>query len=135
MGFSLKEFSELHFNLKATIIGFVLIAPIWYLNIFLFHPNFYNAYPFYISLLFSYCLTMAWLISNIIIVNNIKPTPPSSFATSIGIALPKLLFFTGIAYYFDWTIFRYIKIAFITEAVFITLILLSFSKRKKPTQD
>jgi len=57
-----NDFFKLDFPTKATVIGICLLMPFWYIDIYLFHRQFFSNAPIYLPIVFSFCLTVCWLI-------------------------------------------------------------------------
>jgi hypothetical protein len=57
-----NDFFKLDFPTKATVIGICLLMPFWYIDIYLFHRQFFSKAPIYLPIVFSFCLTVCWLI-------------------------------------------------------------------------
>lgn len=58
-------FDKLHIEIKGFIIGTLLIAPLWFVSIYLFHRGFFNSSPVYLPIVFSYCLTLCFSMPNL----------------------------------------------------------------------
>ena len=58
----ISEINNLHVNTRSILLLIVMTSPFWYATIFVISPTLITQYPFYISLVFSYCFTVCWLI-------------------------------------------------------------------------
>src|SRR5688572_1131278 len=67
MNFSIGDFSKLHISLQGIIIGIILLMPLWFINIYLFHKSFFISNPLYLIILFSYGLSIGWLVLNLLV--------------------------------------------------------------------
>lgn len=67
MGGFLDDFRKQHVDVRAFIIGVLLITPMWYIGICLFHKPFFQTAPIYLPIVFSYCLTICFTIVNVLI--------------------------------------------------------------------
>jgi hypothetical protein len=57
----IKDVNELHISFKTVLIGILLNMPFWYIDLYLFKNDFFSKAVFYIPLVMSFCLTIAWL--------------------------------------------------------------------------
>lgn len=77
---ALKEFNELHPNIKTVCIGLALLMPFWYLDIYLFSriPIDKNIQ---IPIVISFCLSICWFALNtatyVLFITSIAPLPNS----------------------------------------------------------
>jgi hypothetical protein len=54
----IKDWNKLHIDLKAFVLCVCAIMPFWYLGIFIFKNEIINGYPFFVSVVISYCLSL-----------------------------------------------------------------------------
>src|ERR1017187_546314 len=54
----LQDFSKLHVDIKGFVFSVLLISPLWYISIYLFHRSFFNSSPIYLPIVFAYCFTI-----------------------------------------------------------------------------
>jgi hypothetical protein len=64
MTLSFSDFLKIHYSARAVIIGIALLMPFWYIDIYLFDKRFFNTSQFYIPIVFSFCLSISYLILN-----------------------------------------------------------------------
>lgn len=53
----LDDFNKFDTSVKEVITGYLIVAPYWYIDIYLFNKEFFNQAPYYIPILISLCLT------------------------------------------------------------------------------
>ena len=54
---------KIHPSAKQTSVGFLLITPYWYMDIYLFKNPFFQTSPIYIPIVISFCLTISTIFS------------------------------------------------------------------------
>jgi hypothetical protein len=128
MGFSIKEFNDLHKDAKSIIIGIALIMPVWFMDIFLFHRTFFNSNQLYIIIVISYCISIAWLGINYLmqlVVNfAFESKDDNVMVSSILVSLFILLVFSCYAYIEHMTFLEMMLDVFLSIISIITLSLL-----------
>jgi hypothetical protein len=143
IGFSIKEFNELHHSIKLTVYGLVLMSPFWFLNIFLFSKSFFNANQLYISITAAYCITISWLFTSSVLsalideVNRLTGSIPKDNAkepaTLGGIILGFLflIILTPIWFFLKLGLISFLSSAFGFELFFIFLFIIVKRKLRK----
>ena len=138
-----EDLKKLHFTIRGALVIVLFIAPFWYLDIYLFAPEFFKQAPLYIPIVLAFCLTIcsaviylglsfAWLIVGSINseVNLEKSEVPVNLEKSevplvaltvfLGVILSSIT--TFISYKEHW---RFMKLVFAMNALVLVLILIT----------
>lgn len=114
----IKEINELHINLKSNLFGVIAIIPFWYLDIFLFKPEFIENNNIYIPIVLSFCLSTCYFGLNVasgIQFNAWLYSDKNSIRTSI-ISFIMSVFWISILTYigrmFSWPMMKFINVVF-----------------------
>jgi len=60
----IKDVNELQLTVKAFVINVACVLPFWYMDLFIFQRSWFTFYPFYIPMVFAFCLTLVSYIPN-----------------------------------------------------------------------
>jgi hypothetical protein len=142
------DFSKLTASIQYLIIGIIVLMPIFYFDLYLYHKQFFNSSPYYVIIIAAYCLAFGFLMASIFlgltfilyIIGEKNPTVEKVVGYGNGVAFVLILLSnlttyteTGISTFkgFLWDLFAgyIIGLVVISQRVYAR-----YRKRKKISQ-
>ena len=126
-----ESFFKLHFTVRATIVGILIIMSIWYLNLFVLNEQYVSSKVFYIPIIISFVMTINWLIVNVMLGlfltklflenKNAKEITTSTYQLGIFCAIIYLSIFTYFGYVFKWNFLCSTKYVFLSSGSLVII--------------
>lgn len=127
------DYKDIAASIKIIAFGFILIMPILFLDLVLFTKHFYQAYPLYVVIVATYCITIA-VILNFVMMMFCMVGPDNSVEKillfGIGIATAFLLNITAVAYEGKWDFHTLTRYTFAIP-LSVSIISILYWERKK----
>ena len=102
-----RDITKLHLGVQTILTGLCILIPFSFINIFLYNKAFFDFYPLYLTIVFSFCLSIFSLCASIFIVMELideKRTEKGSdyrglFAVAIILNLFSIIMVDVISYF------------------------------------
>ena len=116
-------------------VAILFIAPFFYLDMFLFSRDFFDASPIQIPIIVSFCLASCWMILTILITEQIlfgySLSPKELMNANIYIATVCIAIASVIGYFRVCGFKHFVFGAFLIYGIITTIIILSCANRNK----
>src|ERR1041385_6636692 len=116
----LKDFNELHVRVKSFLIGWLIVMPFWYFDIFLFYPECISENSIHIPIILSFCISFCYyglvIIEGAIIGITFIPDIQDAdlYLLVVLLSVFWISLFTYLGYLFSWTLMTLIHVTFVS---------------------
>ena len=124
----LEDFNKIHPNLREILLGILFVSGFWFIDIYLFHKQFFISSPLYLIITFSVCLSLCSLIPNCLTMTFALPDsknyPDENYPIFFGIIMSIFVMgiFTMFGYWLELKFTSYMKLIFYSETIILLLI-------------